>query len=161
MFNGFSAYGSLTLQKETMNENLRVTSTGYLPTAGKSFGKVPDKMASLSLQYEQGPIYARVKGKFTAAQYVDLMNQEKAPAYSTFDLDAGYKFSNWGFAKNPKLSLNIANIGSKQYRNPSSIITNAASTTLAGSGATYSANTEFYYLGAPRFTSLTFSVDFE
>jgi iron complex outermembrane receptor protein len=161
VFNGFSAYGSLTLQKETMNEDLRVSATGYLPTAGNSFAKVPDKMAALSLQYDQGPIYARVKGKFTAAQYVDLMNQEKAPAYSTFDFDAGYKFANWGFAKNPQLRLNIANIGSKQYRNPASILTNAASTTLKGSGATFTPSTEFYYLGAPRFTSLTFSVDFE
>jgi iron complex outermembrane receptor protein len=161
VFNGFSAYGSLTLQKETMNDDLRVSGTGYLPTAGKSFAKIPDKMASLSLQYDQGPIYARVKGKFTAAQYVDLMNQEKAPAYSTFDIDAGYKFANWGFAKNPQLRLNVANIGSKQFRNPSSIITNAANTTLKGSGANWSPSTEFYYLGAPRFTSLTFSVDFE
>ncbi|WP_457422479.1 TonB-dependent receptor [Roseateles sp. P5_E7] len=159
--NGFSAYGSLTLQKETMNEDLRVSSTGYLPTAGKQFGKVPDKMASLSLQYDQGPIYARLKGKFTAAQYVDLMNQEQAPSYSTFDLDAGYKFSNWGMLKSPQLRLNISNIGSKQYRNPSSIITNAANTTLKGSGANFTPSTEFYYLGAPRMTSLTFSVDFE
>ncbi|MEO6276930.1 TonB-dependent receptor domain-containing protein [Roseateles sp.] len=159
--NGFSAYGSLTLQKETMNEDLRVNATGYLPTAGKQFGKVPDKMASLSLQYEEGPIYLRARGKFTAAQYVDLMNQEAAPSYSTFDLDAGYKFANWGMLKNPQLRLNIANIGNKQFRNPSSIITNAASTTLNGSGANYNPSTEFYYLGAPRLTSLTFSVDFE
>lgn len=161
VYSGFSAYGSLTLQKETMNDDLRVSATGYLPTAGKSFGKVPDKMAALSLQYEEGPIYARVKGKFTAAQYVDLMNQEKAPAYSTFDLDAGYKFGNFWMLKNPQLRLNVANIGNKQFRNPSSIITNAANTTLRGSGANWSPSTEFYYLGAPRFTSLTFSVDFE
>ena len=162
--NGFSAYGSLTLQKETMNEDLRVSATGFLPTKGKQFGKVPDKMASLSLQYEEGPIYARVKGKFTAAQYVDLMNQEAAPSYSTFDLDAGYKFANWGILKNPQLRLNVSNLGNKQYRNPSSILTNAAVTTLRTTNntvATQSANTQFYYLGSPRLTSLTFSVDFE
>jgi len=162
--NGFSAYGSLTLQKETINEDLRVTATGYLPTAGKQFGKVPDKMASLSLQYDQGPIYARLKGKFTAAQFVDLMNQEAAPSYSTLDLDAGYKFGNWGFLKSPQLRLNISNLGNKQYRNPSSILTNAAATPLRttnNSVATQSASTQFYYLGAPRMTSLTFSVDFE
>ncbi|MFG6487422.1 TonB-dependent receptor [Roseateles sp. BYS78W] len=160
VYNGFSAYGSLTLQNENMKDNLRLSAAGALPTAGKTFAKVPDKMAALSVQYEQGPIYARFKGKFNGAQYADLMNQERVPSYSTFDLDAGYKFANWGFVKNPQLRLNIANIGNKQYRSASSVITNAAATPLVGTGS-QSASTEFYYLGAPRFTSLTFSVDFE
>lgn len=174
VYNGFSAYGSLTLQRVTMKDDLQVRGitynattnaitlgSGFLPTKDKMFGRVPEKMAALSVQYEQGPIYARLKGKFTGAQYADLMNQEKAPAYSTFDLDAGYKFDNFWMLKNPQLRLNVANIGNKQYRNPSSIITNAADTKLNGSGANYTKATEFYYLGAPRFTSLTFSVDFE
>lgn len=170
--NGFSAYGSLTLQKSTMKEDLQVRGAtfnattgavtvvpGFLPTSGKQFGKTPELMAALSVQYELGPVYARLKGKYTGTQYVDLMNQEVAPSYSTFDLDAGYKFGNWGFLKSPQLRLNISNIGNKQYRSPSSIITNAASTRLNGSGATYTPATEFYYLGAPRLTTVTFSVD--
>ncbi|WP_422017248.1 TonB-dependent receptor [Roseateles sp.] len=161
VFNGFSAYGSLSLQKSTIKEDLKVTTTGFLPIGGKQFGKTPEKMAALSLQYEQGPIYARLKGKFTGSQYADLMNQELVPSYTTLDLDAGYKFANWGMLKSPQLRLNVSNIGNKRYLSASSIITNAANTTLKGSGANYTPSTEFYYLGAPRLTTLTFSVDFE
>lgn len=164
VYSGFSAYGSLTYQKSEIKEDLRVTTVGYLPTAGKEFAKTPKKMAALSLQYEDGPVYVRLKGKYTGAQYADLMNQERVPGYLTGDLDAGYKFANWGMLKSPQLRLNISNLNSKQYRSASSVITNAAATPLRttnGTTATYSPSTEFYYLGAPRLTSLTFSVDFE
>lgn len=161
VYSGFSAYGSLTFQKSKMKEDLRVTTTGLLPTKDKQFGKTPEKMASLSLQYEQGPIYLRLKGKYTGAQFVDLMNQEEAPGYTSGDFDAGYKFSSWGMLKNPQLRLNISNITNTKYRSASSVITNAAATKLIGSGANYNASTAFYYLGAPRLTALTFSVDVE
>ncbi|MFG6440678.1 TonB-dependent receptor [Roseateles sp. LKC17W] len=161
VFNGFSAYGSVTVQKSRIKEDLKVTTTGFLPIAGKQFGRTPEEMAALSLQYEQGPVYARLKGKFTGGQYVDLMNQEKAPAYTTLDLDAGYKFGSWGMLKNPQLRLNVSNLGNKKYLSPSSILTNAAATTLKGSNANYNPSTQFYYLGSPRLTSLTFSVDLE
>jgi iron complex outermembrane receptor protein len=161
VYAGFSVYGSLTAQKSKITEDLKVTSTGFLPTAGNQFAKTPERMAALSLQYEQGPVYVRLKGKYTGAQYADLMNQEKVPGYTSGDLDAGYKFGDFGFVKSPQLSLNISNIGNVKYRSASSIITNAAATKLNGSGASYAANTEFYYLGAPRLTSLTLSANFE
>ncbi|MFG6456741.1 TonB-dependent receptor [Roseateles sp. BYS96W] len=170
VFGGFSAYGSLTLQSSEMKDNLRVTAatattpSGLLPTAGKQFAKTPEKMAALSVQYEQGPIYARLKGKFTGAQYADLMNQEKTQGFTSLDLDAGYKFGDWGMLKNPQLRLNVANLGNKQARaGVASVYTNTAAVpALVGSGAPYtSTSTAYYYLLAPRFTSLTFSVDFE
>jgi len=165
VFGGFSAYGSLTLQKSKITDDLQLTATGFLPIKDKEFGKTPKKMAALSVQYEQGPVYVRLKGKYTGSQYVDLMNQEAAPAYTTGDLDAGYKFGNWGpQLKNAQLRLSISNIGNTKYRSASSILTNTQATPLRttnGSTATQNASTEFYYLGAPRFTSLTFSIDFE
>ncbi|WP_457324960.1 TonB-dependent receptor domain-containing protein, partial [Roseateles sp. P5_E11] len=165
VFGGFSAYGSLTLQKSKITDDLQLTATGFLPIKDKEFGKTPKKMAALSVQYEQGPVYVRLKGKYTGSQYVDLMNQEAAPAYTTGDLDAGFKFGNFGSQlKNAQLRLNVSNIGNAKYRSASSILTNTQATPLRttnGSTASQSASTEFYYLGAPRFTSLTFSVDFE
>ncbi|MCY4743605.1 TonB-dependent receptor [Pelomonas sp. UHG3] len=161
VYSGFSAYGSVTLQKSRMKQNLQLTATGALPTAGKQFAKTPELMGSMSVQYEQGPVYLRLKGKYTASQYADLMNQQAMPGHSVFDLDAGYKFSNWGMLKNPKLRLNVSNLGNTQARaGVSSIVSNTVATPLIGTG-TQSANTAFYYLLAPRLTSLTFSVDFE
>lgn len=162
VFNGFSVYGSITAQKSEMKDNLATSSATsgaapvVLPTSGKQFGTTPRFMAGIALQYEQGPFYARVKGKYTGSQYATLMNDEQAPGYVVGDLDAGYKFGDFGMMKNTKLALNISNIGSARYRNPSSgTVTNA----IAYQGSTVSAPT--YYLGAPRLTTLTLSADFE
>ena len=57
-------------------------------------------------------------------------------------------------ADNVMLRFNVSNIGNAQYRNPSGSNTNAAA--FNGSRS----NTIFYYLGAPRFTSVSVSADF-
>ena len=159
--NGFSVYGSLTLQKSKMKENLQLATSGALPTAGKQFGKTPEFMSAMSLQYELGPIYVRLKGKYTGGQFADLMNQEKVPGYVMADIDAGYTFGNFGWIKSPTLKLNISNVTNEQYRSASSIQTNTLATQLVGTTTKSGTNTVFYYLGAPRLTSLTLSADFE
>ena len=73
----------------------------------------------------------------------------------TADFDAGYKFSDMAFMKNPMIRLNVSNLGNTKYRNPSSgTVLNA---TAVG---TQAAGTVFYYLGAPRFFSVSLSADF-
>lgn len=159
--NGFSVYGSLTLQKSKMKDNLQLATTGALPTAGNRFGKTPEFMGAMSMQYELGPVYMRLKGKYTGGQFADLMNQEKVPGYIAVDVDAGYKFGDFGWIKSPTLKLNISNLTNEQYRSASSIQTNVLATQLVGTTTKSGTNTVFYYLGAPRLTSLTLSADFE
>jgi iron complex outermembrane receptor protein len=66
-----------------------------------------------------------------------------------------------GYVKNPKLTFNVSNLTSKQYRNPSSqSVTNATAYGTSGTPSFVSAKNVFYYLGAPRFISATLSVDF-
>jgi iron complex outermembrane recepter protein len=153
--NGWSAYGSLTIQKSKVLNDIRTSATAVLPTTGKQFALTPQMLAGLSLQYSDGPLYARVKAKKTGRQYATLMNDEEVPSYMTADFDAGYKFGDFMFVKNSLLRLNISNIGNTKYRNPSSgTVLNA---TAVG---TQAASTVFYYLGAPRFFSVTLSADF-
>jgi iron complex outermembrane receptor protein len=156
---GFTAYGSLTLQKETVKDNLTVTDgksgSVTLTTSGKQFTLTPNTMVGSSVQYAAGPLYVRVKVKYTGKQYATLMNDEQVPAYTTGDLDAGYKFPDFGMLKSPLIRANISNIGNARYRNPNS---NSQLTTQAvGARA---ADVVSYYLGAPRLFSLTFSGDF-
>jgi iron complex outermembrane receptor protein len=83
------------------------------------------------------------------------MNDEEVPSYMVADFDAGYKFSDFMFVKSPQLRLNISNIGNTKYRNPSSgTVLNAQPVGSLGAGSV------FYYLGAPRFVSVTLSADF-
>lgn len=151
--NGWSAYGSLTIQKSKVLNDIRTGTTAantqILPTTGKQFAMTPLMLAGLSVQYSSGPLYARLKAKKTGRQYATLMNDEQVPSYMTADFDAGYKFGDFSFAKNAMVRLNVSNLGNTKYRTPSS------NTVLNSTGSNV-----FYYLGAPRFTSITLSADF-
>ena len=153
--NGWSAYGSLTFQKSKVLNDIRSSATQVLPTTGKQFALTPQMLAGLSLQYSEGPYYIRAKAKKTGRQYATLMNDEEVPSYMTADLDAGYKFGDFTFVKNSMLRLNLSNVGNTKYRNPSSgTVLNAKAI------GTQPAGNVFYYLGAPRFFSVTLSADF-
>jgi iron complex outermembrane receptor protein len=152
--NGWSVYGSLGYIKSEIQNDLRVTSTAFLPLGGKELPNTPRLKGGLSVEYSQASFWARLKAKATSEQQSTLVNDEKAPGYTVFGFDAGYTFANYGMLKRPKLTFNWSNITNKQYRNASSTsITN----TTAYPGV--SAGTLRYYLGAPRFASVTLSVD--
>ena len=152
--NGWSVYGSLGYIKSEIQNDLRVTSTATLPLGGKELPNTPRLKGGLSVEYSQAAFWARLKAKATSEQQSTLVNDEKAPGYTVFGFDAGYTFANYGLLKRPKLTFNWSNITNKQYRNASSTsITN----TTAYPGI--SAGTLRYYLGAPRFASVTLSVD--
>jgi len=153
--NGWSAYASLTMQKSKVLNDIRTSASVVLASSGKQFAMTPLMLAGLSVQYSSGPLYARLKAKKTGRQYATLMNDEEVPSYMTAELDAGYRFGDFSFAKNAMVRLNVSNLGNTKYRNPSSgTVLNA---TAVG---TQAAGTVFYYLGAPRFFSVSLSADF-
>lgn len=161
--NGWSMYGSLGYLNTQIQSNLAAAidpatkAILYLPTAGKEFPLSPKWKAGLSASYETDAWYVRLKGKYTDHQQATLVNDQEVPGYTTFDLDAGYQFPSWGSFQNPKLTLNVTNLTSRQYRDPSSQQTN----TLAyANGLIKAGSTVYYYLGAPRLVSATLRVDF-
>lgn len=172
---GFTAYGSLTLQKSKLKDDLptattaiaatattaAVTSKAFiLPTAGKQMTLTPETMIGAALQYATGPYYARMKVKYTGKQYATLMNDEEVPAYTTADLDLGYQLANMGMLKNPTLRLNVSNLANVKYRNPSSG-SGVNAVNYVSSVGTLNGSAPTYYLGAPRLISLTLSADFQ
>jgi iron complex outermembrane receptor protein len=154
--NGWSFYGSLGyIQSETLSDLLVDNKGTVLPLTGKQYPMTPKLKANLSAEYQDGPAWGRLKVRSTSKQQATLMNDEVVPGYTVMDFDAGYTFANFGLVKRPKLTFNISNLLNRQYRNPTSNGgTNAVAYGLAP------AKTVFYYLGAPRFASLTMSVDF-
>jgi len=158
---GWSFYGSLGYLQTEIGSDLLVdyTKNISLPLTGKQYTMSPKLKGNLSAEYQQGAAWGRLKVRATSKQQADLLNTEVVPGFTVLDFDAGYKFPNFGALKNPKLTFNVSNILSREYRNPSSNgITNAtAYTTAAG---TYAAKTVFYYMAQPRFASLTLAVDF-
>ena len=154
--NGWSFYGSLGLLKAELQDDLPSSSGVILPTSGKDAPAAPRRKAGLSVEYQDGPFWVRMKVRATSKQYGSMLNDEVAPGYTTYGLDGGYTFPNYGWLKRPKLTVNMYNLSDKQYRNPSATtVVNALTYQgVAPSGASR------YYLGAPRFVSATLSVDF-
>jgi len=152
--NGWAFYGSFGYSKSEVLDNVKTSATAVIPTAGKEMPLTPRLKAGLSAEYQSGAFWSRLKVKSTSKQQATLVNDETAPGYTVMGIDAGYTFANYGLLKRPKLTFNVSNITSKQYRNPSS--QNILNTTaLPGAPA----GTLRYYLGAPRFASVTLSVD--
>ena len=154
--NGWAMYGSLGFNNSKIKDNMLSATNVYLPTAGKEMINTPKKKAGLSIEYQNGSFWTRVKARATGQQQASMVNDETAPGYTTFGIDGGYTFANFGYIKRPKLTFNLSNITDKQYRNPSST---TVKNTQAIPGVTTSVDTQRYYLGAPRFVSVTLSID--
>ena len=164
--NGWSLYGSFGYLKTEIQNDLKLNVpvaapgtpqlSGILPTAGKELPGSPRLKAGLALEYSRDAFWARLKAKATDKQQSTFANDEPtAPGYTTFGIDAGYTFANVSFLKRPKLTFNASNITNKQYRNPGSGIPNSNPIP----GVTNTTSALRYYLGAPRFVSVTLSVD--
>ena len=157
--NGFSAYASLSLNDTEIQNNLPFSAAYQVPVAGKAFPLAPKQMAGVSVQYANGPGYVQLKGKRTGKTYSTLMNDEWADGYTVFDLNAGYRLANIGFGKAVTIRFNVVNLFDKEYIRASGSGVNAKAIT-SGTTTVKGADTVFYYLSAPRFTSLSLSVDF-
>ncbi|MBY0556179.1 MAG: TonB-dependent receptor [Burkholderiaceae bacterium] len=154
--NGWSFYASLGFNNSKIKDNMQLGGNVFLPTAGKEMINTPRKKAGLSVEYQDGAFWARLKARATGVQQASMLNDEQAPGYTTFGIDGGYTLANFGMFKRPKLTFNLSNITDKQYRNPSSTtVKNVA----AVPGVTTAVDTQRYYLGAPRFASVTLSID--
>ncbi|WP_273594736.1 TonB-dependent receptor [Roseateles koreensis] len=156
---GFTAYASATLQKSQIKNDISALGSDnqqqVIATNGKQFALTPETLFGASLQYAVGPVYARVKLKYTGKQYATLLNDEEVPAYTVGDFDAGYNFGNVGVMSNTQLRFNVSNIANTQYRN-----SNSGTRINAVAVGKVKADTPAYYLGAPRFVSISLSADF-
>lgn len=155
-WHGFSVYASLSYTKSRMKDNLAVSATNIQPTAGKEFPDAPNWLSGLSLQYATGPFYAQLQNKYVGKRYSTLVNDEYVGGYVTTDFNAGYRFADMGPLRSPTIRVNVSNILDRRYLSLNS-----------GSGSQYTANATGtgasapqYYVGAPRFASVTLTGEF-
>lgn len=160
---GWSAFGSATYTNSTLLDDFKTTlkSSGAqttLATNGKLFPDTPELMLGASVQYTTGPYLAGLSAKYVGKRYTTLMNDEWLDAFTTFDFNAGYKFQSTEYLKNPTIRLNVANLFDERYlvanSGSGSSIAATTNTTVNGGG------TPSYYVGAPRFVSVTFGTEF-
>jgi len=149
---GWSYFGSATITDAKSKDNFQESSTVTWQSAGMQFPDTPKLMLAGSVQYASGPYLAALSAKHVGKRYTTLINDEWLDAYTTVDLNAGYRFESTGMFKNPTLRLNISNLFNERY-----LLANSGSGSSIGAAASKNLT---YYVGAPRFTSVTFSTDF-
>ena len=173
--NGFSGYVSGSYTKSTIDSNVitryvNPNTGGACPTpivpsaicvstpyrtAGNIFPDTPKGMAAVSVQWAQGPYLLNLAAKYSSGRFLTLMNDASLKGFTTVDLNAAWKLPDMlgnGF-KNPVIRLNVSNLLNRKYFN-------ANSGSGSNAGVDIVASTPAVYPGAPRFTSLTFQVDY-
>lgn len=151
-YRGLSAYASGSYTETTMNENLAKTATASYATAGKRLPDTPKGMATLGLQYAQGPLVANLNSKYTSSRMLTLVNDVAIGGYTTVELNLAYQLPNVAFFKSPVVRLNVSNLFDHRY-----LLANSGS----GSSMAFDASgNPSVYLGAPRFASVTVQADF-
>ena len=155
---GFSYYGSVTLNDSKILDDYRNSASTTLPTSGKKLPDFPSVMVGASVQYSAGPYLVALSGKYVASSFSTLVNDEQVSGYTTFNLNAAYRFESSTFFKNTTLRFNMSNILNKRYlllnAGSGSSLQTTIDTTKTGAGQ------PTYYVGAPRFASITLSSDF-
>ena len=154
-----SMYGSLSYIKSKMKQDLRNSSTQFLPTSGKEFPDTPNWLSGLSLQYQQDGWYVFGQAKYTGRRYTTLVNDDALGGYTLFNAGAGMTFASTTWLKKPTVRLNVYNLFDKQYLNLN-----------GGSGSQFTTNAvavngipgtdPSLYIGAPRTFTVTLTADF-
>ena len=160
--NGWSGFGSFTYTNSILNSDFNTLTSANAPitlnTTGRQFPDTPRIMAGAMLQYTTGPFLTALSAKYTGLRYSTLMNDESIGAYTTMNLDTGYRFESSTFLKSPTLRFNISNLTNSSYlianSGSGSNITPTVSTTIKNGGS------PSYYVGAPRFWSMSFTTEF-
>lgn len=145
-----------------MNSDLRLANSGVaatLPTSGKQFPDTPKYLSALSLNYKSGNLFGRLTAKHTGSAYSTLVNDESMPAYTLFNLTAGYKLGSAAFFKDAEIRLNVDNLFNTAYQRSNSPSGSSFTNTAQGVNG-FPASAPSYYVGAPRFTSLTLRANF-
>ncbi|NHO20375.1 TonB-dependent receptor plug domain-containing protein [Acetobacter oeni] len=159
----FSPYFSGQYEHATIDSNLPTVATDgtavNLPTKGKTAVNTPKFTAAVGLNYDDGSVFGGFNMNYVGKQYSTFMNDESIKGYETFNVNMGYRFRNFGFAKHPQIQLNLLNIGNNGYLSgTSSIKTNARSMIVAGH--TVAASAPQYYVGGGFAGVLSFSTGF-
>ncbi|MDD5336358.1 MAG: TonB-dependent receptor, partial [Rhodoferax sp.] len=152
----WSVYGSLSYTSSKMQSDLRTGASSYEATTGKQMPDTPEWLSGLSLSYASGPWYGNVETKFTGKSYSTLVNDEAVDAKTLVNSTLGYRFADTAFLKKPSIQLNVVNLFNRDSVNINSPSGSLFTTRALGAGG----STPYYYVGAPRFVSLTLRTDF-
>lgn len=163
-----SLYASYAYTKSTIVDDTFALGDGTYPTAGKSFVDIPKNTVALGANYRSGPFFISLNAKYRSEFWADWVNTEKAPGFTTVNLNTGWNFGDVAsWAHKVKLKLNVTNLTDRKAVTFASA-TNFLSNNPAGAGQLIDSTTgkalyaspSTYNLQAPRAVMLTLSASF-
>ena len=128
---GLSLYGSASYNHSEVQENLPISATTFLPTAGKQLVETPEWTLASRAEYAIGPFTVGVQGKYVDERWATDVNDQAAPSYTIFDADARFDFQMFG--RESFVQLNVINLTDKEYLG--SIATSRFNTTVGTAAA--------------------------
>jgi iron complex outermembrane recepter protein len=111
-----SLYASLSYIESEIQQNIQDGST-ILPTKGKSLYETPRIQGGVRARWDvTDAVSVGVQGKFVGDRWTNLVNTEKFPGYSLWDLDARVRLDRMGFGyDNTYVQLNVRNLFDERY----------------------------------------------
>lgn len=155
---GFSPYANAQYL-DARTESNYFTGLDYLPTKGLVAPAAPKWTTTAGLNYQHGPLFANVLFRYTGPQFSTLINDQKAPAYHTFDLGIGYSLPKF-FGQKAAIKFNVVNAEDKPYLGAIATVQPNAVATKGINGTTVAAAQPLYTLSSPRAFLVTISSQF-
>ena len=111
IYSDLSLYASYAFTKSTIGTDTATIGDGTYATKGKSFVDVSRNAFHLGGNYDHGPFWASLQASYRGSFWADWVNTEKAPGFTTVDLNAGWNFDDFAsWLRSPKLKFNVTNL---------------------------------------------------
>jgi len=161
-----SLYASYAYTESTIMQDTFALGDGTYPTAGKSFVDVPKNTVAFGGNYHNGPFWMSMNAKYRGGYWADWVNTERAPGYTTVNLNAGWNFGDLAsWAHKVKLKVNVTNLTDRKAVTFASatnfLSSNAGLPVDATTGKPLYASASTYNLLPSRSVMLTLSASFD
>lgn len=128
-----SVYGSASYIRSEIQNDIKGTNLGQvLATKGKALYETPKLQGGVRVQWTPSEdLSVGLQGKWVGGRWTNLVNTERFPSYSLWDLDARFKLDRFGL-KDTYIQANVRNLLNERYLGD--ITTNLTGTGLGQPG---------------------------
>lgn len=165
LFDRLTLYGSASWDHSRVvgNEFGVLNGVTYqVPTNDKALVDTPEYTLAGRIQYDIGPASIGLQSKYTSYRYTTDINDDRAPGFAVWNLDARYNLNLFGYTGS-YLQVNIDNLFDRFYLGRLSTAVNAngyKGVNGAQISAPSASSGPYFYIGSPRFATVTLRAAF-
>jgi iron complex outermembrane receptor protein len=152
LIQGLSGYITASYIDSEIKDDFQFNATTLLPISGKELVETPEFTFGGRLEYRVGSFSTGFQAKFVDERFATDLNDESAPSYKVFDVDARYEFTMFRDRRS-YVQVNLNNIFDEEY------LGNILTTTTA-LDSRFMPRAPLYSIGAPRTLQVTVQTQF-